>query len=132
MSYGPFQSYIPILILFVVLTLLAGSMLLLSYLFGTRPSGAGQSVATEGDVECGMETAGDTRQHLSVKFYLCAMLFVLFAVVIIFLFSWAVIFHELRMFGFLEMLLFILLVFPGFVYLWRRGVLDWSESDTED
>ncbi len=136
MSYGYFQSYLPVLILLVVVTLLAGGMLLLSYVFGTRPSEAGEPAPDERDAEGGAEytilPAGEARQRISVKFYLCAMIFVLFVAGIMFLFPWAVIFHELRMFGFLEMLLFILLVLPGFVYLWRKGVLDWSESDSED
>ena len=77
-----------------------------------------------------MPPVGDARQRFSVKFYLVAMVFILFDIEVVFLYPWAVIFHELRMFGFVEMLLFLLLVVSGFAYLWKKGVLDWSKSDT--
>ena len=67
-----------------------------------------------------------------MKFYLVAMVFILFDVEVIFLYPWAVIFHELRMLGFIEMLLFVALVFPGFIYLWRKGVFDWSQNERHD
>jgi len=122
MSYGYFQNYIPVLLLLGVLVLLAGGMLLLSYLLGThRPTRAKLA-----PYECGIAPTGDARQRFSVKFYLVAMVFILFDVEIVFLYPWAVIFHQLRMFGFVEMLLFLLLVLPGFVYLWKKGVLNWN------
>lgn len=127
MSYGYFQNYIPVLLLLGVLVLLAGGMLLLSYLLGTRRP-TREKLAP---YECGVPPVGDARQGFSVKFYLVAMVFILFDVEIIFLYPWAVVFHQLRMFGFLEMLLFLLLVLPGFAYLWRKGVFDWSTADEE-
>ena len=124
MSYGYFQNYIPVLLLLGVLILLAAGMLLLSYLLGTRrPTRAKLS-----PYECGVTPTGDARHRFSVKFYLVAMVFILFDVEIIFLYPWAVIFHQLRMFGFIEMLMFLLLVLPGFVYLWKKGVLSWSPT----
>lgn len=126
MSYGYFQSYIPVLLLFGVVVLLAVGMLLLSYLLGShRPTR--EKLAP---YECGMPPVGDARQRFSVKFYLVAMVFILFDVEVAFLYPWAVIFHELRMFGFYEMLLFIALVLAGFIYLWKNGVFDWNKSDT--
>ena len=128
MPYGYFQNYIPVLLLVGALLLLAGGMLALSYLLGThRPSRAKLAA-----YECGITPTGDARQRFSVKFYLVAMVFILFDVEVVFLYPWAVIFHELRMFGFVEMLLFLLLVLPGFVYLWKKGVLDWTRSDSGD
>ncbi|MBI3933053.1 MAG: NADH-quinone oxidoreductase subunit A [Acidobacteria bacterium] len=127
MSYRYFQNYIPVLLLLGVLILLAGGMLLLSYLLGThRPTRAKLA-----PYECGIAPTGDARQRFSVKFYLVAMVFILFDVEVVFLYPWAVIFHQLRMFGFLEMLLFLLLVLPGFIYLWKKGVLDWSATEKE-
>jgi NADH-quinone oxidoreductase subunit A len=126
MVYGYFQSYIAVLLLLGVLMLLAGGMLLLSYLLGAhRPSRIKLS-----PYECGMTPSGDAAHRFSVKFYLVAMVFILFDVEVVFLYPWAVIFHQLRMFGFIEMLLFLLLVLPGFIYLWKKGVLDWSRSDS--
>jgi len=126
MSYGYFQNYIPVLILLGAVVLLAGIMLGLSYLLGPRRP-TREKLAP---YECGIVPTTDARQRFSVKFYMVAMVFILFDVEVVFLYPWAVIFHELRMFGFIEMLLFLLLVLPGFVYLWKKGVLDWTRSDT--
>ena len=121
-----FQNYLVILLMLGVVVLLAGGMIALSYLLGPhRPSRVKLS-----PYECGMAPVGDARQRFSVKFYLVALVFILFDVEIVFLYPWAVIFHELRMFGFIEMLLFLLLVGAGFAYLWKKGVLDWTESGT--
>lgn len=128
MSYGYFQNYIPILLLLGVLVLMAGGMLLLSYLLGThRPTR--EKLAP---YECGVPPTGDARHRFSVKFYLVAMVFILFDVEIVFLYPWAVVFHQLRMFGFIEMLLFLVLVLPGFIYLWKNGVFNWSRTGPED
>jgi NADH-quinone oxidoreductase subunit A len=125
MVYGYFQSYIAVLLLLGVLMLMAGGMLLLSHLLGThRPSRVKLA-----PYECGITPSGDAAHRFSVKFYLVAMVFILFDVEVVFLYPWAVIFHQLRMFGFIEMLLFLLLVLPGFIYLWKKGVLDWSRTD---
>ena len=126
MSYGYFQNYIPVLILLGAVVLLAGIMLGLSHLLGPRRP-TREKLAP---YECGIVPTTDARQRFSVKFYMVAMVFILFDVEVVFLYPWAVIFHELRMFGFIEMLLFLLLVLPSYVYLWKKGVLDWTRSDT--
>jgi NADH-quinone oxidoreductase subunit A len=77
--------------------------------------------------ECGMTPVGDARQRFSVKFYLVAMLFILFDVEAIFLYPWAIILRELKMFGFWEMLVYIGIVTAGLVYIWKKGVLDWNK-----
>jgi NADH-quinone oxidoreductase subunit A len=128
MPYGYFQSYIAVLLLLGVLILMAGGMLLLSYLLGThRPTRAKLA-----PYECGVAPTGDAAHRFNVKFYMVAMLFILFDVEVVFLYPWAVVFHQLRMFGFLEMLSFLALVLPGFIYLWKKGVLDWSRSNSGD
>lgn len=120
------QNYTVILMMLGVVGVLAGAMIALSWLLGQRrPTARKQSA-----YECGMTPTGDARQRFSVKFYLVAMVFILFDVEIVFLYPWAIIFHELRMFGFIEMLLFLVLVLSGFAYLWKKGALDWSQSDT--
>ena len=126
MSYGYFQNYIPVIMLLGVLLCLAGGLLLLSYWLGAHRPTRQKLIA----YECGIVPTGDARQRFSVKFYLVAMVFILFDVEVVFLYPWAVIFHELRLFGFMEMLTFLLLVLPGFIYLWKKGVLDWTKSDT--
>jgi NADH-quinone oxidoreductase subunit A len=73
-----------------------------------------------------MEPVGDARQRFSVKFYLVAMLFILFDVEAIFLYPWAVILKDLKMFGFWEMLVYIGIVLVGLFYVWKKGVLDWG------
>lgn len=82
--------------------------------------------------ESGMQPVGSARERFSVKFFLVAMVFILFDIEAIFLYPWAVVFRELaqqsRWFPFIEMLLFILLVLVGFFYIWRKGVLDWSHE----
>jgi NADH-quinone oxidoreductase subunit A len=73
-----------------------------------------------------MTPVGDARGRFSVKFYLVAMLFILFDVEAIFLYPWAVILRQLKMFGFWEMLVYIGIVLVGFFYVWKKGVLDWG------
>jgi len=74
-----------------------------------------------------MTPVGDARERFSVKFYLVAMLFILFDVEAVFLYPWAVILKELKMFGFWEMLIYIFIVLIGLFYVWKKGVLDWSQ-----
>ena len=122
------QNYTMILLMLGVVVLLAGAMIALSWLLGQhRPTARKLSA-----YECGMTPTGDARQRFSVKFYLVAMVFILFDVEIVFLYPWAIIFHELRMFGFIEMVLFLALVMSGFAYLWKKGALDWAKTDTEE
>jgi len=75
-----------------------------------------------------MTPVGDARERFSVKFYLVAMLFILFDVETVFLYPWAVILRDLKMFGFWEMLVYIGIVLVGFFYIWKKGVLDWGTS----
>jgi NADH-quinone oxidoreductase subunit A len=80
--------------------------------------------------ECGMQPVGTARERFSVKFYLVAMLFLLFDIEAVFLFPWAVVYRELNklmpLFGFIEMLLFIVAILAGYVYVWKKGALEWE------
>ena len=119
-----FANYLPLLIHFLVAFALAGAIVLLSYLIGyRRPTRAKMS-----PYECGMTPVGDARGRFSVKFYLVAMLFILFDIEAVFLYPWAVILRDLKMFGFCEMLVYIGIVLVGFFYIWKKGVLDWGTS----
>ena len=73
-----------------------------------------------------MLPTGDAREPFSVKFYLVAMLFILFDVEAIFFYPWAYVFRELRLFGFVEMMLYIGILLVGYLYLWKKGALDWN------
>ena len=76
--------------------------------------------------ECGMQPVGTGRDRFSVKFYLVAMLFLLFDIEAVFLFPWAVVYRDLKIFGFLEMLLFIAAILAGYIYVWKKGALEWE------
>ena len=77
--------------------------------------------------ESGIEVIGNARTPMSIKYFLVAILFVLFDVEVIFMYPWAVNFKQLGMFGFIEMLLFMALLLSGFYYIIRKGVLNWEE-----
>jgi NADH-quinone oxidoreductase subunit A len=81
--------------------------------------------------ECGMTPIGDARERFSVKFYMVAMLFILFDVEAIFLYPWAVILKDLKMFGFWEMMVYIGIFLVGFFYVWKKGVLEWGSPSAK-
>lgn len=76
--------------------------------------------------ECGVEPVGEARRRFSVKFFLVALLFLIFDVETIFVFPWAVLFRRLGLFGFIEMTVFLLILLLGLVYVWRKGALEWE------
>jgi len=124
-----FARYLPLLIHIAVAAGLAAAMVLLSYFIGQHkfnPSKMSQ-------YECGMQPVGDAKQRFTVKFYLVAMLFILFDVEAVFLYPWAIVAHSLKadglgLFWFSEMLVYILIVLAGFWYVWKKGVLDWNKQ----
>jgi NADH-quinone oxidoreductase subunit A len=76
--------------------------------------------------ECGIEPVTGARDRYSIRYYLVAMLFVIFDVETVFMFPWAVIFDELGLFGLIEMLVFIFILLVGFFYAWKKGALEWA------
>ena len=84
------------------------------------------SAVKEEAFECGNPSSGPAWGRFSVKFYLTAILFILFDVEVVFLYPWAVMFRPLGMFGFVEMAIFVFVLALGFVYVWRKGALDWA------
>jgi NADH-quinone oxidoreductase subunit A len=80
----------------------------------------------EAPYECGMPAVGDARERQSVKFYLVAMIFLLFDIEIAFLYPWAMAFKELKMAGFIQVVTFFALLVSGYIYVWRKGAFDWS------
>src|SRR6476646_5301511 len=79
--------------------------------------------------ECGMPPVGDARERQSVKFYLVAMIFLLFDIEIAFLYPWAMALRTLGWSGFVQVVLFMALLLAGYVYVWRKGALDWGSTD---
>ena len=116
------QTYFPVLIQIVLAIAVASALVSLSWLIGKRV----KSRLKDTPYECGMEPTGSARERFSVKFYLVGIVFILFDIEAIFLYPWAVVYRELRLFAFFEMLLFIALVLAGFFYIWKKGALDWS------
>jgi NADH-quinone oxidoreductase subunit A len=78
--------------------------------------------------ECGMPPVGDARERQSVKFYLVAMIFLLFDIEVAFLYPWAMALRDLGWPGFLQVVLFMLLLLTGYIYVWRKGALDWGSE----
>ena len=78
--------------------------------------------------ECGMPPVGDARERQSVKFYLVAMIFLLFDIEVAFLYPWAMALRELRWAGFFQLIVFFAILLAGYVYVWRKGALDWGNE----
>jgi NADH-quinone oxidoreductase subunit A len=104
---------------------LAAGLLTVSYLLGQKV----RNRVKDMPYESGIVPTGDARQRFSVKFYLVGMLFILFDIEAIFLYPWVVVFRELKMLAFVEMLIFVVLILSGFFYIWKKGALDWSGAD---
>lgn len=116
------DAYIPILIFFLVAVGLAVVMLIVSW--SVAPTRFNR-VKTE-PYECGIEATTDARDRYSVRYYLIAMLFVIFDVETVFLYPWAVIMDDLLVFGLVEMVVFLGILIVGYVYAWRTGALEWA------
>jgi NADH-quinone oxidoreductase subunit A len=122
------ETYFPVLVQIVIALVVAGGMIGASAVIGRKV----RDRVKDSPYESGMTPVGSARERFSVKFYLVAMLFILFDIEAIFLYPWAMVYRELKLFAFIEMLLFIVLVLCGFFYIWKKGVLDWSTEDREE
>ena len=119
-----FARYLPLLLHILAAAIVASAIVILSWMLGKRrPTRAKLS-----PYECGMVPVGDARERFSVKFYLVAMLFILFDVEAVFLYPWAVILRDLKMFGFWEMMIFIVVLLVGYIYVWKKGLFEWNRS----
>jgi NADH-quinone oxidoreductase subunit A len=116
------EIYFPVLVQAILAMALAAGLLTVSRLLGKRV----RNRVKDMPYESGIVPTGDARQGFSVKFYLVAMLFILFDIEAIFLYPWAVVYRELRMTAFVEMLVFVILILSGFFYIWKKGALDWA------
>jgi len=122
------EIYFPVLLQVAIAMAIAALMLGLSFVLGKRV----RNRVKDMPYESGIVPTGDARHRFSVKFYLVGMLFILFDIEAIFLYPWAVVYRELKMFAFVEMLVFIVLILCGFFYIWKKGALDWSYSDHDE
>ena len=116
------NDMIPMLVMALLVGVIAGSFVVLSVLLGSKK----RSRIKDAPFECGMPSEGVWRQSVPVHYYLMALLFILFDVELVFLFPWAMVFRSLGVFGFLEMLVFFLIVGVGFIYAWKTGALEWQ------
>ncbi|MDQ6984606.1 MAG: NADH-quinone oxidoreductase subunit A [Ghiorsea sp.] len=116
------SNYVPIFIFIIIAMGMGIAPLALTMLVAEqRPDDEKLSA-----YECGFEAFEDARMHFDVRFYLVAILFVIFDLETVFLFPWAVVLDQIGMFGFIEMMLFLLILLAGYVYAWNKGALQWE------
>jgi NADH-quinone oxidoreductase subunit A len=134
MADNQLAPYLPLLMQILAATGIATGMIVLSAILGQRK----YSRMKMQSYECGITPTGDAQHRFSVKFYLVAMLFILFDVEAIFLIPWAVVYRDLLkmpnagLFGFWEMIIYIGIVLVGFFYIWKKGVIDWSQPEVAE
>jgi NADH-quinone oxidoreductase subunit A len=116
------NDLVPVLVMALLAGGIAGMFIAASALLGPKK----RSPIKDEPFECGMPSEGMDRSAVPVRFYLMALLFILFDVELAFLFPWAVVFRALGVFGFIEMFIFFLVVGVGFVYAWKIGALEWE------
>jgi NADH-quinone oxidoreductase subunit A len=121
---GPaLANYLPIL----VFTVIAGLFLVATLLAARLLRRAGSPTTNLDPYECGNEPETFAHDHrFSIRYYLIAVLFVIFDVETIFLYPWAILFDQLALFGFIEMVVFLAILVVGYVYVWNRGALNWA------
>ncbi len=115
-------DYAPILIFLIVAAAFPAVTLIVAW--GLRPSSFNETKAEA--YECGVPASGEARARYSVRFYVIAVLFVVFEVETIFLFPWAVKYRALGLFGFVEMIVFLGILVVGYAYAWKKGALEWA------
>ena len=115
-------EYIPIAILFIVASAIALLVIVQGAIFGPKR----KSFRKMSPYESGMMPIGPGTRRMSIRFYLVAVLFILFDVEVIFFYPWAVNFRALGLFGFIEMLIFVGILLVGYIYIWKKGALEWD------
>ncbi len=116
------QNYLPILVFIFVGLAVGGAFVALGFVLGPQRPDAEKGSA----FECGFEAFEDARMKFDVRYYLVAILFIIFDLEIAFLFPWAVVLDKIGMVGFLAMLVFLGILVIGFVYEWKKGALEWE------
>ncbi len=121
------EDFLPIALQLIVALLFVVAVMFLTHVIGGKRRRV-RSIRKEENFECGIEVKGNARFPYSVKYFLIAILYVLFDVEVIFFYPWAVNFKDLKWAGFLEMLLFIAFFLVGFYYILKKGALEWTKS----
>jgi NADH-quinone oxidoreductase subunit A len=116
------NSYLPILVTFIFSAGLTLLFIVLSRLLGPRRDEPEKLMT----YECGIDPVGDARLRFSLKFFVVAIIFLIFDVEVVFLYPWAVLFRKLGFVGFMEMSIFLVILVIGLFYVWRRGALEWE------
>lgn len=116
------NQYLPLVILTVLAIGLAGLVVGIGHLFGPRRPSPRKSVP----YESGMRPIGPGTRRMSVHYYLVAVLFILFDIEVVFFLPWAVVFRQLKLFGLIEMFIFIVILLVGYIYAWKKGALEWE------
>jgi NADH-quinone oxidoreductase subunit A len=119
-------NYLPVLIFLVIAAVLAGVLLGLGSSLGRYLSRAPDDAAKRTPYECGFDAFEDTRMKFDVRYYLVAILFIVFDLEIAFLFPWAVALAKIGLFGLLAMGIFLAILVVGFIYEWKKGALEWD------
>ena len=127
MGENVISGFLPIFIFVGVVIALGVGMLIGSEILGRLAGRRYPTSEKESIYECGMTPFKDARQRFDVRFYMVAMLFILFDIEVVFLYPWAVLFGKFNpiLFGFVEMIIFIMILLLGYAYIWRKGALDW-------
>ena len=118
------QGWLSILIMIALGAGFALTSVLLSSVLGPKKP----TPEKEAPYECGMPAVGNARERHSVKFYLVAMIFLLFDIEIAFLYPWAMALRELRWTGYVQLVTFFLILLTGYIYVWRKGIFDWGHE----
>ncbi|MDC3100265.1 NADH-quinone oxidoreductase subunit A [Candidatus Pelagibacter sp.] len=122
MSTDFLNNYLTIIIFLVIALILSLGFLILNFAFSPKNPDPEKLSA----YECGFEPFNDSRMEFDIRFYLVAILFIIFDLEIAFLFPWAITLGNLGLFGFCSMMLFLFILTIGFIYEWKKGALDWE------
>lgn len=121
------DNFLPIFVLLFISTALAVLIIFISILFGPRKRA--HNATKVAPYESGMNAIGPGQRRFPVRFYLIAVLFILFDIEVIFFYPWAVAFRQLGLFGFLQMLVFVGILLAGYIWVWKKGALEWETMD---
>ena len=121
-----YQDYLPIIIFTVLAAALIGLPLVLQQLLSPRGNKGGDKLTS---YECGELPEGSAWVKFNIRFYVIALIFLIFDVEIVFLFPWAVVYNELGLLAFIEAFLFVLILLVGYIYVWVKGDLDWVKMN---
>ena len=121
-----YQNYSPVLILIIFAVILIALPLVIQYLISPRNNKGGDKLIP---YECGELPEGSAWVKFNIRFYIIALVFIIFDVEVIFMFPWAIVYKEYGFLGFIEMLLFVSILLVGFFYVWKKGDLDWVKME---